>query len=477
MALLTILDYATAVAVGSAASQQANLEALLAPFGAGPITARLESPSGTHLRTLTIPLPTIEATTPRRFVLGAHLADAAVAVGTPGRWVMRTAGGLAVFALTAGTSGADVNHVGAVKTLCTPTLQGVAVTAPAGLPPAGMPTWRVGRTPMQWSQVSGTQAASALSSIGFGDRACNAYNHLVVDSQGRIYILAWGGHEDGSSNGCARMNLMANSPSWAALFAGSSSVQANVLYYADGRPTSRHTYAYTHLIEDEDALLLAGCKFGYGNGTPGGPGFDVFDLLTNDYRARFNYPDSPDNSQGVVKDNNGNIWTPSGYKLDVATKTWSRPHAGFFGRFPAATDPTSDRSFWLQYGDSQGFNLELGVLAREVNHADGSIRNITIASGAARTAFEAAQPSYPSMSYCTADGKFWFFHAGEPNVAYKVTPDLGSTTWAMERVVIGGVTPVTTGAILMERCRWVSGLNGFIAMFKGDQDLYFCPVT
>lgn len=478
MALLTILDYATAVAVGAATSQQANLEALLAPFGAGPVTARLEGPTGTHLRTLTIPLPTIEATTPRRFTLATHLADAAVATGAPGRWVFRTSGGLSVFSIPAGTGGSSINHVGDVKTLCTPTLAGVVVTAPAVLPAVGTPTWRVGRTPMQWGQISGTQGAAALASAaGFSDRALNAYNCLNVDSVGRLYVLAHGGHEDGSSNGCARINLMANSPAWSVLFAGSSSVQANVTYYPDGRPTSRHTYAYTHFVEGETALLLAGCKFGYGGGTPGGEGMDVFDLTTNDYRPRYHYPDVPVGTQGVVKDNSGNIWTPTGHKFTVSTKTWSQPSAGTSLRFPAATDPTSDRSFWMQFGDSQGFDLGLGLRAKELNHADGSIRDITIAASAARTAFEAAQPTYPSMDYCTADGKFWFFCSEEPNVVYRVTPSLVSTTWTMERVVIGGLTPVTAGSILMMRCRWVQALNGFVAMWKGDQDLYFLPVT
>ena len=77
---------------------------------------------------------TIAATTPRTITLAAHLADTAVGTGAPGRWVLRTGGGLDVCELTAGTSGASVNHAGAVKTLCTPTLAGVAISAQASLP-------------------------------------------------------------------------------------------------------------------------------------------------------------------------------------------------------------------------------------------------------------------------------------------------------------------------------------------------------
>lgn len=131
---VTILHEPTRAACALATSQQTRLQALLEPFGAGPITARLESPSGTHLRTLTIPLPEIEATSPRRFTLGVHLADAAVATGAPGRWVLRTPGGLSICSLPAGTSGSSINHVGDVKTLCTPTLAGVVVSAPDSLP-------------------------------------------------------------------------------------------------------------------------------------------------------------------------------------------------------------------------------------------------------------------------------------------------------------------------------------------------------
>jgi hypothetical protein len=492
MALLTILDYATAVAVGAATSQQANLEALLAPFGAGPVTARLEGPTGTHLRALTISLPTIEATTPRRFTLAAHLADAAVATGAPGRWVFRTSGGLSVFSIPAGTGGSSINHVGDVKTLCTPTLQGVVVTAPSGLPSTSVPTWRAGRAALEWGQIAGTAPSTSLSSMGFSERACDAYNCLVVDSLGNAYGVAWGGHDDGSSNGAAKIGLMANTPAWSVLFSGTASPTPPpappalaVPYYADGRPTSRHGYAYLFPVEGGSAVLLAGCKFGWSGGSgniPAGPGMDVFDLVSNDYRPRFHYPDIPDGSFGTVQDAAGNIWTQTGYKFTVATKTWSRPSSGTGLRFPAATDQGTDRSLWLQFGDSQGFDASLGIQAKELNHADGSIRTITIAPSAARTAFEAAQPAYPSMDFCPVDGKYWFFHAGEPQVAYKVTPSSVSTSWVMERVVFGGLTPVTTNSSsaavpLMQRVRWVQPLGGFVGIWAARTNLYFLPVT
>lgn len=121
----------------AATSEQAQLQTLVTAFGGAAVTARLFAPDGVTLRrVLTLPALTIDtAADPRRIVLGAHLADSAVSTGTLGRWVLRTAGGVDIMQAPAGVSGATVNHAGgAIKTLCTPTLAGVTITADSVLP-------------------------------------------------------------------------------------------------------------------------------------------------------------------------------------------------------------------------------------------------------------------------------------------------------------------------------------------------------
>ncbi len=472
MGLLTILDYATAVAVGGATSQQAQLEALLAPFGASPITARLENASGTHLRTLTVPLPSIEATTPRRFVLGAHLADAAVSVGTPARWVMRTAGGLAVFALTAGVSGADVNHIGAIKTLCTPTLQGVVVSAAATLPPTSPPAWLAGASIGQWVDIPGT--ANPPGSLNL-DAFCD---FTLRPSDSTLIAVASGGHNDGPSNAAASVNLEAGSPGWT-LRKGSTwnGTEANVLYYADGTPASRHTYHYTHYIEGLNAVLLAGCNFAWGGSTPQGPGMDLFSLTSNDYLPRFTYPDItpwPSAGYGIVQDGVGNIWTQAGYRFNVSTQTWSKPGSGsLLNNFPAAYDSIRDRIFALQWGTGSGGGS--GVSARELDPSTGNSRDITINSSAALTQFAADTPAYGGMAFNPLDGKFYFMHSLRMQTFYVVTPNAG-TAWDMALWTPTG-TPLSNGGILNKRLLYVPRLQGFVAQRSKADNMKFVRVA
>lgn len=131
---VSILDLPTRTAVAAATAQQSKCEALIAPWAGGNVTARLFAPDGTTLlRTLTLLPFAINSATPRGVVCGAHIADTHVATGTPGRWVFRS-GSTDIFSIDAGVSGASVNHVGAVKTLCVPTLAGVVFTTDASLP-------------------------------------------------------------------------------------------------------------------------------------------------------------------------------------------------------------------------------------------------------------------------------------------------------------------------------------------------------
>jgi hypothetical protein len=131
---LRILDDPTRAEVAAAETQQEQCEALIALWEGGNVTARLFAADGsTLLRTLTLGPWTINSETPRGVVAAAHLADTAVATGTPGLWVFRS-GSTDVFSIDAGTSAASINHAGAVKALCTPTLAGVVFTAQSSLP-------------------------------------------------------------------------------------------------------------------------------------------------------------------------------------------------------------------------------------------------------------------------------------------------------------------------------------------------------
>lgn len=126
---LDILDATTAAAVYSAESQQAQCEALIAPWSGGNVTARILGSGATLLRTLTLGPFTIDTTTdPRAVVCGAVVADTAVATGTPVSVVFRYSS-TDIFSIDAGVGSGSVSFVGAIKVLCTPDLDAVRFTA------------------------------------------------------------------------------------------------------------------------------------------------------------------------------------------------------------------------------------------------------------------------------------------------------------------------------------------------------------
>ncbi len=145
---LTILHAGTAAALAAAGSlvsgsQQAQCEALVAPWAGSNVRVRLYA-GAVLLRTLTVAPWTINTgTSPRRVVGAAGIADAAVAAGVQTRIVFELLDGTPIFECTAGatSSGADVNFAaGQIRTLCRPTLA-VEFLANAALPAVNLPTW------------------------------------------------------------------------------------------------------------------------------------------------------------------------------------------------------------------------------------------------------------------------------------------------------------------------------------------------
>ena len=298
------------------------------------------------------------------------------------------------------------------------------------------PTWLQGMPLNTWTEISGTSGA--------GGSAIDAYSGFCLKpSNSEIIIAADGGHSDSSDNGVYSLRLSDNAPSWTTRRA-SSTPTADVLYYADGRPTSRHTYQHIHYIERIDSVLLSGCMFGFGGGTPTGPGMDLFDLQTNDWKAIYTYADIPSGGgYGIVQDGNACIWTSGGRKFDTATNTWTNPGASIL-RFPAAYDNSRNNVFSICWCDGMGASVFLGLQAYKFNAATGTSSAITFNSSSALTALIAAAPQYMAMDYEPTLDKFLLYHGGETGKVYTVTPNSG-TVWDIDVLARTG-TPTATPA-------------------------------
>ncbi len=330
------------------------------------------------------------------------------------------------------------------------------------------PAWLAGQPLNHWFPIPGT--------TGAGGSAIDAYSSFtVVPPTSELVIAAAGGHNDSADNGVYSIRLDLDAPTWRTRRAGSTVFQPNVLYYADGLPTSRHTYANIHYIASRNAVLLSGCRFGFGGGTPSGPGMDLFDLTTDQWLPRFTFADiTPFDGFGIAQDAQGNIWTQSGRRFDVATNQWTRPGNGTLGRFPAACDTRSNTLFSRQFGDGQGFDPQLGVIARRIDAATGNGGAVTFNPSPALDQFIAAQPNYAGMDFDPHAGRFLFYHAGETGKVYTITPRTG-TVWDL------GVLPTTgmpspgpsSGSGIQKRFLHVPALRGFVLLPQRSSTLWF----
>jgi hypothetical protein len=272
---MRILDAATRAAVAAATSQQAQCEALTAPWAGGNVTARLFAADGTTLlRTVTLAPWTINASTPRGVVAGAHLADTPASTGTPGLWVFR-AGGVDICDEVAGLAGSAISHAGPVRTLCTPTLQGVVFTARSSLPvaPPAVPSWVASITPGQMAIYSGggSVVTNNLRSVVhplydqfYSVKIVNDYSGAAANPWWGTHgakVFKGGGHSATNDNSTMVLEYGASTMTWRRIvdpspwtYSGTGSPRDTSLEYTsqvdftwgeytvDGKPMSLHSY-------------------------------------------------------------------------------------------------------------------------------------------------------------------------------------------------------------------------------------------
>lgn len=333
------------------------------------------------------------------------------------------------------------------------------------------PAWRKGIAVGTWTEIPGTS--------GIGGAAIDAWGAFAENkATGEMYVAASGGHSDSADNRVVSLDLHADAPTWVQRHASSANPVTDVLYYPDGLPTSRHLYQHLHFLPTKNAVLLGGCRYGYGGGTPTGPGMDAFDLATNKWLAQKTFADiTPFDGYVVEIDGDGNAWSTSGNRFTTATNTWSKPGTGpGLGRFPQATAPSRKVIFGLQFGDGQGYDLNLGVVARKLDTTTGNSVAITFNASAALTEFTTAQPNYAGMDYDAANDRFLFYWGGERGKVYVVKPN-DSTTWDISTLPVTGMpeaTP-TSGSGINKRFRYFPTLGGFVLMPRRESNLYFLP--
>ena len=212
----------------------------------------------------------------------------------------------------------------------------------------------------EWRQIPNSALSSAPIAVqtypGLGNTGPNskvvAWTGFSIDTRdSSIYSAANGGHSDYAGNEVNRIRLSDNAPAWTEPRASTSAsnVSVNSTHYADGRPTSRHTYYGSVFNEQRGrAMIVGGARYGDGYMTAT---VDGFNLTSSDWDTAKTYPDVPSeftNMQGaaVALDKaTSNVYVFAGFSVlrwSNSANTWTRllSSTSIYGQYAATAMDT-----------------------------------------------------------------------------------------------------------------------------------------
>lgn len=412
---------------------------------------------------------------------GATVPDAGVTVADGGVNVA-DAGTAPIDAGGGGTSDASVTYTrGAGCGM---------IDASVTIDDGGTPAWLVG------APLGGFVAIAGSEGPGVAVNAWGGFT-LKADSS-ELFFLATGGHGDSSDNRVVSISLLADAPRWVLRCTPSTHPIVNGGYYDDGtpglnmKPGSTHTYDYTAWVPQAAGGRGRVMRFGMFGTWPMGFGaqnVDGFDPVANEWDPPGTWPDTP-GVGGTARDaETGEVYVAGGSKKIT-------PDAGLVSatgvqtvRFPNAYDSQRHALFGLMYGDGQGYDLNLGVVARFNDLRAHTTVSITFNPSAGLTQFIHDQPTYAGMDYDPLNDRYLFYSAGDnstnpftpkPERIFVITPN-ATTTWDMSLLTLAGsvvpAMPPTSGAGINGRFKYVPRLKGFVLLPSQSSPLYFLKTS
>jgi PKD repeat protein len=202
---------------------------------------------------------------------------------------------------------------------------------------SGWPKWRQNKPVGQWFEIPNTGSMGG-----------------VIPPEWAGTVDAWGGFAAGPTtwwsaassghgewwNPVIKIDLAADVPKWQLVRASSKQSDVNLnAYYADGLPTSRHTYTRTQYVnganasDGRDRVMLFGAYASYGINIPGayggGPKVDGFGVADGKWDPAGTWPDMPYYVYlpSVAKDpRTDDVYHSAGYtsaRWSAKTNTWS----------------------------------------------------------------------------------------------------------------------------------------------------------
>jgi hypothetical protein len=250
-----------------------------------------------------------------------------------------------------------------------------------------------------------------------------AWTSFVVDTRtSKVYSVANGGHEDYAGNEVDVLDLERDQPVWSQVLAPTPSNQLTNCqsYYADGRPTSRHTYYGATFDQFNERIMLFGGAHWCTNG-----GFHTaissYNIAANTYNGTGTHPNLTSGLQLSATSMNpatGDVYIANGdemYRWNRAANTFVDLNSG--GSGPGGTEAMS------AFDTTRNRILILGGL-NDDNHvydvAGNSYSSVSL-SGASAGTVGAADGA--AMVYVPAIDRYLVRTGGSGGTVHQITPD------------------------------------------------------
>lgn len=341
--------------------------------------------------------------------------------------------------------------------------------------PARRPTWMASMPLLTWTEIASSALTTSGAQDGFDSPGgtkggVTAYSGACIKRSGSELFLAGGGHGDYAGNEVYTFKFGDNAPAWVRRRDPTATVTAEVAYYGDGKPTSRHTSWDLQFDDAANKMRFVGGWSIWSSGLTSIRKLDAFDPTTNDYEAAGTYPDGPVGFQNsnvptsCCIDSAGNLWhqndvTGELFKWTKSSNTWASK--GTFTNMtmncPMVYDPRNDRIVRLS-------NISGTANAKYYSNLSSTVTETAITWGGAQSAQGA---SAHSVVWCT-ERESIIFKRDDTNAIYEVNP----TTFAITALSVSGTPPTPHVSGTYGRFNYCPDLKLFIYMSYSNTNIW-----
>jgi hypothetical protein len=190
-----------------------------------------------------------------------------------------------------------------------------------------MPAWRQGMAVGEWREIPNSRLSAAPMSVAAPGNTgpqskVIAWCGFALDTRdSTVYSAANGGHWDYAGNEVNSIRLSDAAPAWRERRAATavSMIRESTTHYADGAPTSRHSY-YGILVNEARGrvMVLGGSRYGNGFGVST---VDGFNIQANAWDAARTFPDVPSQAGNLLatayvkQDASGDVYAFGNYGI------------------------------------------------------------------------------------------------------------------------------------------------------------------